>query len=135
MSERAIIYLDTNAWSDLSERKTAKAEEANARALDAHAKGRAIFPLSHSTIAEFLKRDVNDDSREQAYLMDQLSDSVTLRNGQHIRDLALGTYALIMDDEERPPAQNTCSPPRSATVAMCGLSFQTHGMLVMLMHS
>lgn len=87
----------------LSECKGTKAEEANARAVAAHSNGLAIFPLSHSTITEFLKREVTDDSRAQAYLMDRLSDSVTLRNGQHIRDLeALGTYELIMNGETRP---------------------------------
>jgi len=81
------IYLDTNAWSDLSEGRSAVAQTTRDLALRAHMRGLAIFPLSYPTITELLKRQENADSRHQIDLMDTLSSGVTLRGGAHVRDL------------------------------------------------
>ncbi|HEX7709266.1 MAG TPA: hypothetical protein VF701_22620 [Thermoanaerobaculia bacterium] len=84
---RHVIYLDTNAWSDLSERRSDAAIRAYAAAVRAHTDGLTIFPLSYATITELLKRDVNADSLQQSDLMDLLSRGVTLRGDPHVRDL------------------------------------------------
>ena len=84
---RHAIYLDTNAWSDLSERRTDAATRAHAAAARAHADGATVFPLSYATITELIKRDINADSLAQADLMDVLSRGVTLRGDPHVRDL------------------------------------------------
>lgn len=95
---RRSIYLDTNAWSDLSERRTDTA----CRAYDAAAKAvladTTVFPLAYATIIELLKRDVNDDSSHQADVMDVLSRGVTLRGYPHVRDLeVLGAYQFMTE--------------------------------------
>ena len=59
---RKVIYLDTNAWSDLAEAKTDDARFARALALKAVEARLAIFPVAFSTITELLRRDVNPDS-------------------------------------------------------------------------
>jgi len=84
---RCSVYLDTNAWSDLSETRTDAARAAYDLALTAQSRGCAVFPLSYPTITELLKRDDNADSRRQTELMDTLSSGVSLRGGTHVRDI------------------------------------------------
>lgn len=86
---RAVLYLDTNAWSDLSEAKTTDAEVARDLIKTAHAGARIVCPVSFSTITELLKRDVNPDSLAQAALMDLLSDGISYRATRHVRDLEI----------------------------------------------
>src|SRR5205085_1838895 len=76
---RRTIYLDTNAWSDLSERRTTDAKRAYGAAFAAHSRGLTVFPLAFATITEVLKREVNADSEAQVKLMDELSRGVSLR--------------------------------------------------------
>lgn len=84
---RRSIYLDTNAWSDLSEQRSKEAREASAAAQVAHVAGLTVFPLAYATITEMIKRDANPASLRQIDLMDQLSLGVSLRGHLHVRDL------------------------------------------------
>ena len=101
---RHVIYLDTNAWSDLSERRTDAATRAYAATVRAHAEGLTVFPLSYATITELLKRDVNADSLRQADLMDILSRGVSLRGDPHVRDLeVLCAFEFMTKGTSTPP--------------------------------
>jgi hypothetical protein len=82
-----VIYLDTNAWSDLTERATDAARRAYDAAGALHNAGVTVFPLAYATITELLKREVNEDSTSQAEVMDVLSRGVCLRGDPHVRDL------------------------------------------------
>jgi hypothetical protein len=101
---KTVIYLDTNAWSDLSEAKTRDAGIARDLALQACSAGVAIFPLSTATITELLRRDINADSMAQAELMDTLSCGVAFRGHSHVRDLEiLAAYEFMLTGRSEPP--------------------------------
>jgi hypothetical protein len=103
VGERVTIYLDTNAWSDLSEGRTDDAREALKLALRAHSRGLAIFPLACATVTEVLKREVNVASRHQSDVMDALSSGVILRNDAPVRDLeVLCAYRFLIGEDSRP---------------------------------
>lgn len=70
------IYLDTNAWSDLAERRSDAAIRVYDAVRVAHQASSTVFPLSYASITELIKREVNDDSVRQAELMDVLSRGV-----------------------------------------------------------
>ena len=93
---RQLVYLDTNAWSELSKGATEAARAAHTLAVEAFDAGRALFPVSNATVGEFLKREVSFDSRRLAVVMDWLSNGVTLRGEQHVRDSeARRAYAFL----------------------------------------
>lgn len=103
---RRSIYLDTNAWSDLSERGSSAAERAYVAAARAHVADLTLFPLAYATITELIKRDVNDDSVRQAELMDFLSRGVSLRGDPHVRDLeAMCAFQFMTEGASVPPTQ------------------------------
>lgn len=83
---RKVVYLDTNAWSDITEGQTDDARAARELAVDARSRDLAIFPLAFPTINELLNREINSDSVAQADMMDQLSNGVSFRGLAHIRD-------------------------------------------------
>lgn len=111
---RKVIYLDTNAWSDLAEVKTDDARFARDLALKAVEARLAIFPVSFSTITELLRRDVNPDSIAQAELMDTLSDGVAFRGNPHVRDLEiLAAYDFMLTGQSAAPTA------RMFTITVC----------------
>src|ERR1043165_2149449 len=85
-SGNVAIYLDTNAWSDLTEGTTSDAQNALSLARAARSRAIAIFPLGFATITELLKREINADSIVQAELMDILSAGVAFRGTPRIAD-------------------------------------------------
>jgi hypothetical protein len=103
ISCRLVVYLDSNVWIDLVEGKTKKAVETLELARLAQRSGTAIFPLSYPAITEFLRQQVNETSRRQGHIMDDLSECVSLRDEASIRDLEiLGIYEYMMTGEARP---------------------------------
>jgi predicted nucleic acid-binding protein len=89
---RAVLYLDTNAWSDLSEAKTPDAVAARQQLADAHARDVLVCPVAFCTITELLKRQPNADSVAQAQLMDSFSNGVSYRATRYIRDLVHANF-------------------------------------------
>jgi hypothetical protein len=93
---RRRIYLDTNAWSDLSEGRTTSARRAYDLALSLHHVDATVFPLGYPTIAELIRREINADSARQAEVMDLLSRGVCLRGYDHVIDLeVLSAFAFM----------------------------------------
>src|ERR1043166_1637300 len=94
---RRVIYLDNNIWIDLVEGKSALARETVELARIAQRSRSAIFPLAYASITELLTQPLGDNSRRQGYLMDELSDGVSLRGPGQIR--ALGTECSRVHNE------------------------------------
>jgi hypothetical protein len=111
------IYLDTNAWSDLTEGTTSDAQNALSLARAARSRAIAIFPLGFATITELLKREINADSIVQAELMDILSAGVAFRGNTRIADEEVrSACAFLLNGNAASPVE------RVFTITPCYLS-------------
>jgi hypothetical protein len=81
LTSRRLIYLDTNAWIELAEKKRDFAE----RCAGAVEDGIVLFPLSYPTISELIEQPVAAQRRAVAELMDRLSGGVTFRPFETVR--------------------------------------------------
>ena len=98
---RTTIYLDTNLWITLSDRKTPDARKAHEACLRGVADGRLLFPLSYAIVSELLEHPQNEERSAQATLMDALSLGVTFRAVELIYKLeAEVTYVRAFQERD-----------------------------------
>lgn len=81
LTERRLVYLDTNAWIELAEKK----QDLAALCLREVENGDVLFPLSYPTISELIEQPVVEQRRKVAELMDRLSGGVSFRPFESIR--------------------------------------------------
>jgi predicted nucleic acid-binding protein len=85
LTARRLVYLDTNAWIELAEKK----KDLAAACLREVENGTALFPLSYPTISELIEQPVVEQRRKVAELMDRLSAGVSFRPFPTIRLLEM----------------------------------------------
>jgi hypothetical protein len=101
LTERRLVYLDTNAWVELAEKEPELAERC-AREVE---KGTALFPLSYPTISELIEQPIVEHRRDVADLMDRLSGGVTFRPFETIRLLeADRAFQVLLGQAASAPA-------------------------------
>lgn len=98
-----IIYLDQNAWSNLSKsyrKGTGELSQVAYKLIEAADNAKAIFPLSISRFTETIKWGKGDRRRELLDFMDKLSRNRTVLPFTVIRDLEILDNSLRVQKRE-----------------------------------
>jgi hypothetical protein len=108
-----VVYLDNNIWIRLREGRSSDAIRCGDLCIAAVESGLAIFPLSHSLVAEMLEIPNRELRLEQADLMDRLSRGTTYRSTVliHALEAECACDLLLYERRTDVPRSSLCSTP------------------------
>jgi len=111
LGDRILLFLDTNTWINLAERKSEAAKQCSALLTEAVSSGQLLCPLAAPLLWELYKQNYPSALRVAA-LMDQLSLSTSFASSDEIHTAEVRQYLrnILNNGEEKLPVRELLVP-------------------------